>query len=154
MGNCPTLLKKVCYMQYNLPHPPLKVTMAFEWNCGVPSCQNPFPSPLCVCVFVSQKKKTRFNNFYNIFILTYCEFQYIFYYHFILFQFDLQGKCFKILVSPIGSDLLQKQVRPSPKASKQKKGSQTLTNRVIFFIIKVFIKPKYQPMNKIIFFIK
>ena len=57
MGNCPTLLKRVCCVQYNLPHPPLKVTMAFEWSCGVPLCQNFFPSPLCVCVFVSLKKK-------------------------------------------------------------------------------------------------
>ena len=59
MGNCPTLLKRVCCVQYNLPHPPLKVTMAFEWSCGVRLCQNPFPSPfcVCVCVFVSQKKE-------------------------------------------------------------------------------------------------
>ena len=49
-GNCPTLLKKVCCIQYNLPHPPLKVIMTFEWSCGVFLCQNPFLSPLCVCV--------------------------------------------------------------------------------------------------------
>ena len=38
MGNCPTLLKRVCCVLYNLPHPPLKVTMTFEWSCGVPLC--------------------------------------------------------------------------------------------------------------------
>ena len=57
MGNCSTLLKRVCCVQYNLPHPPLKVTMAFEWSCGVPLCKNPFSSLLCVCVLVSQKRK-------------------------------------------------------------------------------------------------
>ena len=57
MDNCPTLLKKVCRVQYNLPHPPLKVIMAFEWSCDMSQCQNPFPSPLYVCVFVSQKNK-------------------------------------------------------------------------------------------------
>ena len=56
MDNCPTLLKKVCCVQYNLPHPPLKVTMAFEWSCGVPLCQNFCPSLLCVCVCFSKKK--------------------------------------------------------------------------------------------------
>ena len=50
MDNCLTLLKKVCCVQYNLLHPPLKVTIAFEWSCGVPLYQNPLPSPLCVCV--------------------------------------------------------------------------------------------------------
>ena len=57
MDNCSTLLKKVCRVQYNLPHPPLKVIMAFEWSCDMSQCQNPFPSPLYVCVFVSQKNK-------------------------------------------------------------------------------------------------
>ena len=57
LGNCPTLLKRVCCVQYNLFHPPLKVTMFFEWSCGVPLCQNPFPSPLCVCVCLFLKKK-------------------------------------------------------------------------------------------------
>ena len=28
--NCPTLLKKVCCILYNLPHPFLKATMAFQ----------------------------------------------------------------------------------------------------------------------------
>ena len=58
IGNCPTLLKRVCCVQYNLFHPPLKVTMAFEWSCGVPLCQNSFPSPLsmcvCVCLFLKR----------------------------------------------------------------------------------------------------
>ena len=59
-GNCSTLLKRVCCVQYNLPHLLLKVTMTFEWSCGVPLCQNPFSSPLCVCcVFVSFKKKKK-----------------------------------------------------------------------------------------------
>ena len=58
MGNCPTLLKRVCCVQYNLPHPPLKVTMTFEWSCGVSLCQNPFLSPLYVCVcFLKIKDK-------------------------------------------------------------------------------------------------
>ena len=52
-----TLLKRVCYVQYNSFHPPLKVTMAFEWSCDVSLCQNPFLSPLCVCVFISPKKE-------------------------------------------------------------------------------------------------
>ena len=56
-GNCPTLLKRVCYVQYNLSHPPLKITMAFEWSCSVSLCQNPFSSPLCVCVCFSKNKK-------------------------------------------------------------------------------------------------
>ena len=38
-----------CCVWYNLSHPPLKVTMTFQWSC---SCQNPFLSPLCVCVCV------------------------------------------------------------------------------------------------------
>ena len=59
MDNCPTLLKRVCCVQYNLLHPLLKVTMAFEWCCDVPLYQNLFPSPLCMCVFVSQKKKKK-----------------------------------------------------------------------------------------------
>ena len=57
-SNCPTLLKKVCCVQYNLPHHPLKVTVDFEWSCGIFLCQNSFPCPLCVCVFVSKKKKS------------------------------------------------------------------------------------------------
>ena len=59
MDNCPTLLKRVCCVQYNLPHPSLKLTMTFEWSYVVPLYQNPFPSPLyiCVCVFVSLKKR-------------------------------------------------------------------------------------------------
>ena len=56
-GNCLTLLRRVCCVQYNLSHPPLKVTMAFEWNCGVFLYQNLFPSPLCVCVCFLKKKK-------------------------------------------------------------------------------------------------
>ena len=59
MGHCSTLLKRVCCVQYNLSHHPLKVIMTFEWSCGVLLCQNLFPSPLCVCVFVSQKKKRK-----------------------------------------------------------------------------------------------
>ena len=59
MGNYPTLLKRVCCVQYNLPHPPLKVTITFEWSCGVPLCQNLFPSPLCVCVYLFLKKKKK-----------------------------------------------------------------------------------------------
>ena len=66
MGNCPTLFEKVYCMQYNLPHPPLKVTMAFKWSCGVLLCQNLFSSPLCVCVFASQEKK---KNAYHILTL-------------------------------------------------------------------------------------
>ena len=38
-----------------------KVTMAFEWNCGMLLCQNPFLSPLCVCVCFSKKKNIFFN---------------------------------------------------------------------------------------------
>ena len=52
-GNYPILLKRVCCVQYNLSHPPLKVTMTFEWSCGVPLCQNPFFSSLCVCLFLN-----------------------------------------------------------------------------------------------------
>ena len=59
VGNCPTLFERVYCMQYNLPHPPLKVTMAFKWSCGVLLCQNLFSSPLCVCVFASQGKKKK-----------------------------------------------------------------------------------------------
>ena len=55
-GNCLTLLKRVCYVQHNLPHHPLKVIMVFEWSCGVLLYQNLFLSPLRVCVFVSQIK--------------------------------------------------------------------------------------------------
>ena len=58
MSNCHTLLKRVFCMQYSLPHLHLKVTMTFEWSCGVLLCQNSFLSPLCVCVFVSQKSMT------------------------------------------------------------------------------------------------
>ena len=54
-GNCPTSLKRVCCVQYNLHHPSLKVTMVFEWSCSMPLCQNLFPSPLCVCVCVFLK---------------------------------------------------------------------------------------------------
>ena len=44
-----------------VPHPSLKVTMAFEQSYGVPLCQNHFPSLLCVCVCVcfSKKKKKK-----------------------------------------------------------------------------------------------
>ena len=56
MGNCLILLKRVCFVQYNLSHPSLTVTMAFEWSCGMLLCQNSFPSPLCVCLFLEKKK--------------------------------------------------------------------------------------------------
>ena len=62
MGNCPTLFKRVCCVQYNLHHPsPLKVTMAFEWSYGMLLCQNPFPSPLyvCVCLFLKKEKEKK-----------------------------------------------------------------------------------------------
>ena len=54
-GNCPTSLKRVCCVQYNLHHPSLKVIMVFKWSCNMPLCQNLFPSPLCVCVCVFLK---------------------------------------------------------------------------------------------------
>ena len=57
MGNCLTLLKRVCCVQYNLSHPPLKVTMTFEWSCSMFLCQNQFSSPLCVYVSPKEKKK-------------------------------------------------------------------------------------------------
>ena len=55
IGNCLTLFKRVCYVQYNLSHPLLKVTMTFKWSYGVPLCQNLFSSPLCVCVCFKKK---------------------------------------------------------------------------------------------------
>ena len=64
-SNCPTLLKRVCCVQYNLPHPPLKVTITFEWSCGVLLCQNPFFSFLCVCICFSKKKNNN-NNYSSI----------------------------------------------------------------------------------------
>ena len=68
MSNCLTLLKRVCCVQYNLPYPPLKVTMTFEWSCGVLLCQNPFPSPLCVCVCMCLfLKKKRMGNYPTLF---------------------------------------------------------------------------------------
>ena len=57
MSNCLILLKIMYYAQYNLSHTPLKVTITFKWNCGVPLYQNLFPSPLCVCVCVDFSKK-------------------------------------------------------------------------------------------------
>ena len=57
MGNCFTLLKRVCCVQYNLSHHSLKVIIAFEQSCGVLLCQNPFPSPLCVFFYKKKKKK-------------------------------------------------------------------------------------------------
>ena len=60
--NSPIFLKRVYCVQYNLPHPLLKVTMSFEWTCGMPLCQNPFSSPLCVCVCFSKKTLPYFFN--------------------------------------------------------------------------------------------
>ena len=79
----------VCSITY--PHPPLKVTMAFEWSCGVLLCWNLFPSPLsCVCVFVSQKKKKKFRVF-AIFHLIY--------YYFLFKPQSLQKRSFKHFVT-------------------------------------------------------
>ena len=49
----------------NLPHLPLKATMAFEWSCDVFLCafilEPIFPLP-CVCLFLKKKKKDFYND--------------------------------------------------------------------------------------------
>ena len=43
-------------MKYNLPHPSLKVTLTFEWNCCVFVLEPISPFLVCVCVCFSKKK--------------------------------------------------------------------------------------------------
>ena len=58
--NCPTLLKRVCYVQYNLSHIFLKVTIIFEQSLWCVFILEPiFLSLMCVCVCVFLKKKKK-----------------------------------------------------------------------------------------------